>query len=1103
MKTRRFLTVVLVFVLLVTGVRLLGRQGNLASETAVRRQGLAELFFPGRAIADIFEDGDLPPFAEGVIDEGEYLLLRDEQIAQLHGIPTDYSTNLRAEAIQEMERQIARRDNSALSNVWVPIGPAPLPNGQTTTIQTPVSGRTTSIAIHPTDPDIVYAGTAQGGLYRTLDGGQNWTPLMDNALSLAIGAVAIAPSNPSTVYVGTGEAHSSCDSFFGVGLYRITNADSATPTVSGPFFQNNGGTNVLSNRAISQILVHPTDPNTVFVGTYSGIGGIGCAVPGPLPPPPAGLYRSTNATTGAPTFNKIGVALDNGGDNRVTDMIFEPGNPSTMLVGVRAPVGVSGGGIYRATNVLTAVPNFVKTLDVADTRIEFAINKVSSVVTVLAATGESSGTLRQSVDGGQTWPNIIGGAAGWCGGQCWYDIGIAMDPGNANIIYLGGAANGGAARVLIKSTNGSTFSMIDQGLHADTHAIRLAPSNPSIVYVGSDGGIWRSNDAGGSFTSLNNTEYSATQFQSLAQHPIAPNFMIGGTQDNGTECLGVCGPNIDIHAWRRADFGDGGVALIDQNATNTTNVTMYHTYFNVQGAMGYARVTNSASAQDGGWTLYGCGFGGSIPNGFDCTDLVNFYAPMTLGPGNPNTLYFGTDVLYRSSNAGLSMSVVSQDPIDGAAGSNGRVSTIAISPQNDNVRILGLRNGKVFATTTGSSTLIDVTPIGAPGVYVGRVAIDPTNSNTAYITYAGFGVAAGAHVWKTTNLAGGAGTWVPAGSGIPDIPVSAFVVDATNPMNLYAGTDIGVYHSSNGGTTWAPFGTGLPNSAVFDMSIHPGTYVLRVATHGKGIWEIGLGNVVPDIDEFSKTVTASGPLEPGVTLTYTLQMTNTGGTAGMAVIKDVFPDGLTPANCTGSGGAAYFNKTGDLDDTLSVLGTNGTATYTCATQVNSPVFSVSTMASMSNTTPGGTVTYTIEVENVGAGDLTNIVVSDTFIPLSGCTPNPTIPFSIGAGQTETFICGGVTINATITNTTTATGTLPLTNTADVSGTSTLLQDTVVTLITAVDSDQTTVIVNGFTIYMPAVHRPASPLTATSSPSLTVILPFAGVVIVGFMKRRWR
>jgi hypothetical protein len=550
---------------------------------------------------------------------------------------------------------------------------------------------------------------------------------MDNALSLAIGAVAIAPSSPSTVFVGTGESHASCDSFFGVGVYRITNADSANPTISGPFNQDNGATDIFSNRAISRILVHPADPDIVFVGTYSGIGGIGCAAP--VNPPPAGVYRSDNALSGSPSFEKLVVAIDNMGSNRVTDLIFEPGNPETMLVGVYALSSASGGGIYRTTNSTSPVALFTKTLDVSSTRIEFAINKVGSTVTVLAATGESNGLLRRSTDGGQSWPATLPGATGFCGGQCWYDIGLAMDPDDADIIYVGGATNSGTARILIKSTDGSTFTMIDQGLHPDTHDIRLAPSNSSIVYVAGDGGIWRSDNAGGSFTSLNNTDFSATQFQSLALHPTDPNFMIGGTQDNGTECLGVCGPNT----------------LIDQNATDTTNVTMYHTYFNVQGAMAYAKVTNSGNAQDNGWTRYGCGFAGSIPNGFDCTDLVNFYAPMALGPGNPNTVYFGSDVLYRSSDAGVTMSVVSQDPIDGPLVS--RVSAIGISPQNDNVRLVGLRNGKVFATTTGSSSLTDVTPVGAPGVYVGRVVIDPNNSNTAYIAYAGFGVAAGANVW--------------------------------------------------------------------------------------------------------------------------------------------------------------------------------------------------------------------------------------------------------------------------------------------------------------------------------------------------------------------
>src|SRR5262249_48631648 len=152
------------------------------------------------------------------------------------------------------------------------------------------------------------------------------------------------------------------------------------------------------------------------------------------------------------------------------------------------------------------------------------------------------------------------------------------------------------------------------------------------------------------------------------------------------------------------------------------------------------------------------------------------YAPLALGPGTPNTVYFGTDHLYRSPDRGLTNTPVSQSPFaccDGS-GRNFRVSAIGVSPQDDNVRIVGLTNGKVFATTTGANPMTDVTGPWA-AKFVSRVIIDPNNSNTAYVALDGFGFAA--HVWKTTNLAGGAATWVAASNGLPDVPVNAFAVD--------------------------------------------------------------------------------------------------------------------------------------------------------------------------------------------------------------------------------------------------------------------------------------------------------------------------------------
>src|SRR5262249_45096693 len=146
---------------------------------------------------------------------------------------------------------------------------------------------------------------------------------------------------------------------------------------------------------------------------------------------------------------------------------------------------------------------------------------------------------------------------------------------------------------------------------------------------------------------------------------------------------------------------------------------------------------------------------------------------------------------------------------------------IGISPQNDAVRIVGLTNGRVFATTMGANALVDITgPI--PAQYIARAVIDPNNANTAYVTLDGYGLAAGQHVWKTTNLNNAAPTWVAAGgsgaNAIPDVPVNAFVVDPLNSQNLYAGTDIGMFRSMDGGTTWAPYSSGLPSVAVFDVA---------------------------------------------------------------------------------------------------------------------------------------------------------------------------------------------------------------------------------------------------------------------------------------------
>jgi hypothetical protein len=312
---------------------------------------------------------------------------------------------------------------------------------------------------------------------------------------------------------------------------------------------------------------------------------------------------------------------------------------------------------------------------------------------------------------------------------------------------------------------------------------------------------------------------------SVAIHPTDTNFTIGGTQDNGTNFYNPTGEN-----WTRVDGGDGGYAVIDQNATDLTNVRMYHTYFSNSTLAGYAtRATTTA-----GWGFRGCN-GGTPNHGINCGDPVLFYAPLESGPGNPNTIYYGTNRLYRSDDNGTNHTVVSQAPL----GTGVAISSIGIYSQDDNIRILGQTNGALWGTNAGSSTLTDIDPSGqVTNGFIARTVIDPNNPAVAYVTISNFGVA---NVFKTTNLNTGTPTWTNISGTIPQVPVSAFVVDPTNSNTLYAGTDIGVFVSTNAGTSWTPFGTGLPRVAVFDMAITNGSpRKLRIATHGKGMYEIAV-----------------------------------------------------------------------------------------------------------------------------------------------------------------------------------------------------------------------------------------------------------------------
>jgi len=911
------------------------------------------------------------------IDREEYLRLRDEYVARKRGIEPGrpFDPSLRGRAIEQMDRQEENRKIESLVNgsltppigvdaTWTPIGPSTFTNGQSLSGEDiAVSGRVTSIAVDPTNANKVYLGTAQGGVWRSLDGGSTWASIFDNAQSQAIGALALAPSDPTILYVGTGESNGCRACFFGVGIYRIDTVDT-TPTLVGPINPletiSNLTYRVFNGRGISRIVVDPTNPATIFVAMAHGGSGIGNSALSSSVPALAtrGVYRSTNATAALDsiTFQKLVVTTDGSvagespktGDVDVTDIAIEPGVPNNLLVAV---IGATffAGGLYRTTNALAANPTFNQVYAAPlGTRLNLTINKVGTVVTAYAATSEMpdnatgcsssvSGTVQKQVDPfnvvafskSSTWGTDLTGGKGFCGFQCGYDIAIAVNPNNANEVYLGGNARFEFPAIpcpdgMKKSIDGgATFVRDDQGLHADAHALAYDAAG-NTIFAGNDGGVWKraaSAAPATPWTNLNKSPLNTLQFEGIGVHPTDRYLMIGGTQDNGTEYQQGSAGN-----WSSAEGGDGGYCLIDQSATNTINVTMYHTYFNAKNSLiGFDRIVNTAClANKNSWPQRGAGFGpsdstpvacdGGTPyvaaNGLNLTDNVIFYAPMTLGPGSPNTFYFGTDRLYRSTDRGDTMTVVSQGPISqsspGPPPVGSPISTIAISPQDDNCRLVGLQDGEVWATSMGSPVMVNLTSASFPAnptgsttnKFVGRAAIDPNNPNVAYIAFS-FYAPPGLGIWKITNLAAAAGAspvppnWVPAGSGLPSIPINALAIDPANSNTIYAGTDVGVYYSTDAGSSWTPFGRGLPRVAVFDMALQNANRILRVATHGRGIWEIAVNSVGASNVQFSAANYTVGEGAGNVSIT----VTRTGDVRGTATVVYATGDSAGAQSC--------------------------------------------------------------------------------------------------------------------------------------------------------------------------------------------------------------
>src|SRR6266508_2470960 len=670
---------------------------------------------------------------------------------------------------------------------WTAIGPNQISTSPTT------SGRINSIAIDPTNTNIIYIGAATGGVWKTINGGTSWTPLTDTQCSLAMGSIAIEHSNSQIIYAGTGEENFSLDSYYGCGILKSTNGGASWTQIGASVFDTASG-----GAKIGKIVIHPTSTNTLLVASDFG------------------LYRSTD---GGANFTLVlsGTA---------TDVVIDPSNPSIMYAALGNIFGDAANGVYKSTDSGASFPTKLTTGFASSNVGRIGLGLAPAAPGTIYATVQNSSTfgllgIWKTTNGGTNWGQISATGA-FCSTQCWYDMYITVHPtdATANTVYFGGLS-------LYKSTNGgSSFTDIGATIHVDHHAFAFLPGTPTTIFSGNDGGLFKSTNSGTSWTSLN-TSLAITQFYSgFSIHPSDANIGLGGTQDNHT--LQYTGSAT----WAPVIFSgvggcDGGFTVIDQ-ATPTTQ------YAECQWSPG-AFYSGPRRSDSGGSFVVKV-------SGITTSESALFIPPLVGSPSSATTLYFGTTRVYKTTDRGENWAGSGTTLVSGFSPG---VTAIAQAPSDANVIYAAANNGAgVFKSANGNGTY---TPIntGLPNRTPTYIVVHPTDANTAFVMFSGFG---GGHVFKTTN---GGTSWSNISGNLPDIPVNAIVLDPAAPTTeILVGTDLGVYRTHDGGTTWTVFNTGLPNVPVLDLTYNATTGVLAAATHGRGVFKATLGTVVVATHDF-------------------------------------------------------------------------------------------------------------------------------------------------------------------------------------------------------------------------------------------------------------
>jgi photosystem II stability/assembly factor-like uncharacterized protein len=595
-------------------------------------------------------------------------------------------------------------------------------------------GRIRTAAIHPVNPQIIYAGAASGGVWKTTNGGASWVALTDQACSVNSGSIAIDPVNPELLYVGTGEPTQSS----GFGLLRSFDGGLSWSEINGSGVLA-PTTGLLANQAyrlrIDRATAGSTTGTTVLYAASNG------------------LHRSTNSGTSWTTV--LG--------SFVTDVVADP-QVSTTWWAARVSAGANS-GLYRSTDnglSWTLVHPFQTTVQ----RVQLAVTPaapgkvwmvevVSSRFAALRVYDDATSTL--TTLGGQGVYNS--GTRLDFGTQSTYNLVLEVDPANANVLYMAGS------RMYRSRDGGNSFSIFAYDLHVDWHVFTFAPSDANVIVAGNDGGVYLSTDRGNSWVSRNTNLATSQFYPGIAVHPTLQDVIAGGLQDNSS--LWGFGASF----WTMSSpSGDGG-----WNAWNQQNPTIF---WSTSYSAGYV-MRHSWSASTGLANAY---------RGFTLTnERKAFFPPLVIDPTNGSTLYYATYRLWRTTNEGQTWGVISNDLTKGS----GVLSSFAVSPADSRVLWSGANDGAVQVSEDGGATFTNVTGT-LPNRAVADIIADPTNPRRAMVVFSGRDAG---RVYLTSDLGA---TWTNISTGLPDIPFNAGVfipgttrLFAAADVGVYESTDDG------------------------------------------------------------------------------------------------------------------------------------------------------------------------------------------------------------------------------------------------------------------------------------------------------------------------